>query len=69
MATVYNFQPQAVLVQPNKSELAFDNRWSSGFCGCCDDCKSCCCALWCWPCFQCCYLDQAARVCLKPEFI
>jgi len=27
--------------------------WSSGMCACCQDCKTCCCAFWCYPCFLC----------------
>ncbi|XP_075061080.1 cornifelin homolog [Mixophyes fleayi] len=29
------------------------NNWASGVCDCCDDIGICCCALWCFPCFQC----------------
>ncbi|XP_043932671.1 cornifelin-like [Protopterus annectens] len=47
MATVT--QPQRV----SQTVMIQESDWSSGICDCCDDMSICCCACWCFSCFQC----------------
>ncbi|KAM9312398.1 cornifelin homolog [Gastrophryne carolinensis] len=49
---------QPVAVQPTAVQhttltVVQPNGWSSGICDCCDDMGICCCAFWCFPCFEC----------------
>ncbi|XP_068128071.1 cornifelin homolog [Hyperolius riggenbachi] len=52
-------QPQPIAAQPVSvtHTMAMTTQdmgmWGSGVCDCCDDMGICCCAFWCFPCFQC----------------
>ncbi len=47
--------------QPKSIRLDHNLDWSCGICGCCDDCKLCCCVLWC-PCINGCAIIKVIGV-------
>ncbi|XP_073479372.1 cornifelin homolog [Aquarana catesbeiana] len=46
-------QPMSVSQSMTMTNVMQPNAWASGICDCCEDMGVCCCAFWCFPCFQC----------------
>jgi Cys-rich protein (TIGR01571 family) len=44
-------------------------QWSSPLCNCCDNMSSCCCAFWCYPCFQCGLAKRMGECVCGPFFL
>ncbi|CAH8635085.1 unnamed protein product [Schistosoma mattheei] len=64
--TVVLQQPLSVL-QP-KQGYFLTRGWSSGICSCFDDCESCLCAGFCYPCYLCHMYSISNEACWLPLF-
>nr|DBA29628.1 TPA: hypothetical protein GDO54_005697 [Pyxicephalus adspersus] len=61
MQTNVGVQPvgvQPMSVSSTMMSIQQPEAWGSGICDCCDDMGICCCAFWCFPCFQCSTVSQ-----------
>ncbi|KAK7909802.1 hypothetical protein WMY93_014486 [Mugilogobius chulae] len=54
-------QPTVVVVQGGGP-----GNWSTGMCDCFNDCGTCCCAWWCFPCLQCQTAQRHGWCCAMP---
>ncbi|KAM6949535.1 plac8 onzin related protein 1 [Aplochiton taeniatus] len=57
------YQQQVTTVTTSSTR---SSTWGSGICDCCADMNTCCCAYWCFPCFQCQTASQFGWCCCLP---